>query len=114
MSIFNYKPEDVIGTVESVDTSAVIIRIENDEHLRNMQVNHLVAVQSAKTNQHLISLVSKIIRKSALSDLETPVDVYQDFTVIKVILIGTHFDKLADEKNVFRRTLSTVPMINAE
>ena len=112
MSIFNYKPEDVLGTVESVDTSTVIIRVEEDERLRDMQVNHLVAVRSTKTNQHLIGLVSKIIRKSALSDLE--IDVYQSFNIIKVILIGTHFDMIADEGNVFRRTLSTVPMINAE
>ena len=62
MSIFNYKPDDVLGTVESVDTSAVIIRVENDDRLRDLQVNHLVAVQSTKTNQHLIGLVSKIVR----------------------------------------------------
>jgi len=64
MGIFNYKPDDVLGTVESVDTSAVIIRVENDDRLRDLQVNHLVAVQSTKTNQHLIGLVSKIVRKS--------------------------------------------------
>jgi len=114
MGIFNYKPEDVLGTVESVDTSTVIVRVESDDKLRNLQVNHLVAVQSTKTNQHLIGLVSKIVRKPALFDMETPIDVYQSFNSLKVILIGTHIDKVADKENVFRRTLSTVPMINAE
>jgi len=114
MGIFNYKPEEILGTVESVDTSAVIIRVENDERLRDLQVNHLVAVQSTKTNQHLIGLVSKIVRKPALSDLETPVGIYQNFNSLKIILIGVHIDKLADKENVFRRTLSTVPTINAE
>jgi len=114
MSIFNYKPEDALGTVESVDTSTVVIRVESDERLRDLQVNHLVAIQSTKTNQHLIGLVSKIIRKSALSDIETPVDAYQSFNILKVILIGTHIDKVANEKNNFRRTLATVPTINAE
>ena len=114
MSIFNFKPDDVLGTVESVDTSAVIIRVESDDRLRDLQVNHLVAVQSTKINQHLIGLVSKIVRKSALSDLETSVDAYYSFNILKVILIGTHVDQVADEKNNFRRTLSTVPTINAE
>jgi len=114
MGIFNFKPEEILGTVESVDTSAVIVRVENDERLRDLQVNHLVAVQSTKTNQHLIGLVSKIVRKPALSDIETPIDIYQCFNSLKIILIGVHLDKLADKENVFRRTLSTVPTINAE
>jgi hypothetical protein len=114
MGIFNYKAEDVLGTVESVDTSAVVVRVESDERLRDLQVNHLVAIQSTKTNQYLIGLISKIVRKPALSDLETPVDIFQSFNSLKVILIGTHIEKVADEKNVFSRTLSTVPTINAE
>jgi hypothetical protein len=114
MSIFDYKPEDVLGTVESVDTTTVVVRVESDECLRDLQVNHLVAVQSSKTNQHLIGLVSKIIRKSALTDADTPVEEYQSFNILKVILIGTHIDKVGDERNRFRRTLSTVPTINAE
>ena len=114
MGILDYKSEDVLGTVESVDTAAVIVRVDNDERLRDLQVNYLVGVQSSKTNQHLIGLVSKIIRKSALLDLDTSADEYQSFNILKVILIGTHIDKLADKKNVFRRTLSTVPTINAE
>ena len=114
MGILDYKREDVLGTVESVDTSTVVVRVESDERLRDLQVNCLVAVQSSKTNQHLIGLVSKIIRKSALSDLDTPVDTYQNFNILKIILIGTHIDKVADKENVFRRTLSTVPTINAE
>jgi len=114
MSIFDFKREDVLGTVESVDTSVVVVRVESDERLRDLQVNHLVAVQSSKINQHLIGLVSKIVRKSALSDLEIPVNAYQSFNILKIILIGTHIDKVADKENVFRRTLSTVPTINAE
>lgn len=114
MSIFNYKPEDVLGTVESVDTTTVVIRVESDERLHDLQVNHLLAVQSSKTNQHLIGLVSKIVRKSVLTDTDTPVEECHNFNILKVVLIGTHIDKVGDKVNVFRRTLSTVPTINAE
>jgi hypothetical protein len=114
MGIFDYKKDEILGTVESVDTSAIVIRVESDDHLRGLQVNHLVAVQSSKTNQHLIGLVSKIIRKSASSDVSFDVEICQSFNIVKVVLIGTHIDKVGDRENVFRRTLSTVPTINAE
>jgi len=49
-----------------------------------------------------------------LKSSENPIDAYQNFNILKVILIGTHIDKVADKENVFRRTLATVPTINAE
>ena len=48
MNIFNYESHDVLGTVESVDTATVVIRVENDNRLRDLQINHLVAIQSSK------------------------------------------------------------------
>ncbi|VVM20225.1 hypothetical protein BSPWISOXPB_2818 [uncultured Gammaproteobacteria bacterium] len=34
--------------------------------------------------------------------------------VIKVNLVGTLLDKSGDDKNIFKRTLNTVPSINAD
>ena len=114
MEIFTYSPDELLGTVESVDTSTVIIRVENDDKLRGLQVNHLISIQSSKVGQHLIGLVSKIIRKSAYSDSATDIIPELGFNIIKVILIGTHFDRDGDKENVFRRSLATIPTINAE
>lgn len=114
MSIFDYTAEELLGTVESVDTSTVIIKVENDDKLRGLQVNHLIAIQSSKVGQHLIGLVSKIIRKSAYSDPTADLSPELGFNIIKVILIGTHFDKDGERNNVFRRSLATIPTINAE
>ena len=111
MGIFSYNPEEILGTVESVDTSTAIIKVENDDKLRGLQVNHLVAIQSSKVGQHLIGLVSKIIRKSGYSDPITEVTPEFAFNVIKVVLIGTHLDKEGLQENVFRRSLATVPTI---
>lgn len=36
MGIFTYSPDELLGTVESVDTSTVIIRVENDDKLRGL------------------------------------------------------------------------------
>lgn len=114
MSIFEYTPEELLGTVESVDTSTVIVKVENDDKLRGLQVNHLISIQSSKIGQHLIGLVSKIIRKSAYSDPIAELSPELGFNIIKVILIGTHFDRDAGKDNVFRRSLATIPTINAE
>lgn len=38
MSIFTYTPDELLGTVESVDTSMVIVKVENDDKLRGLQV----------------------------------------------------------------------------
>ena len=114
MSIFTYTPDELLGTVESVDTSMVIVKVENDDKLRGLQVNHLISIQSSRVGQHLIGLVSKIIRKSAYSDPSAYIIPELGFNIIKVILIGTHFDRDGAKENVFRRSLSTVPTINAE
>lgn len=114
MSIFTFLPEELLGTVESVDTSIVVIRVDNDDKLRGLQVNHLISIQSSKVGQHLIGLVSKIIRKSAYSDATADIAPDLGFNIIKVILIGTHFDRDGDKENVFRRSLATIPTINAE
>lgn len=114
MSIFDYRGDELLGTVESVDTSTIIVRVETDDHLRGLQVNHLVSIQSSRVGQHLIGLVSKIIRKA--TSFNDTSDVVNDlgFNIIKVVLIGTHFDRDGKKANVFRRSLSTVPTINAE
>lgn len=113
MNIFENNHEDFLGTVESVDTATVLIKVDDEEKLKNLQVNHLLAIQSSKTSQHLIALVAKIIRKA--SYIEDEVDnMEKSFSVIKAVLIGTHYDKEGIKSNVFHRTLSTIPTINAE
>ena len=98
MSIFEYTSEELLGTVESVDTSTIIVKVENDDKLRGLQVNHLICIQSSKIGQHLIGLVSKIIRKSAYSDPTADISPELGFNIIKVILIGTHFDRSAGKE----------------
>ena len=115
MNALDYKPEEILGTVESVDTATIIVRVESDDKLRGLQVNHLVLVQSSKINQRLIGLVTKIIRRASDEDATTATDnPMPSSNIVKIVLIGTHFDKDGSRVNVFKRTLSTVPTINAE
>lgn len=117
MGIFNYNTADSLGKVISVDTASVILNVENVEKLRSMQVNRLVALQSSKAGQHLIGLINKIVRKVANEDKLTDdheENLYPgENNSVKITLIGTLFDRYLTESNVFRRTLETVPEIDA-
>lgn len=119
MAIFNFDDSQAIGTVFSVDTATVIIKVQELEKLRKLHVNQLVAIRSAKAGQHLIGLINRISRK--VSDDENPVE--NDlglsgflFTenILKVNLIGTLLDRHGLKENVFKRNLDTVPEIEAQ
>ncbi len=116
MTMFDYKAEESIGTVESVDTGTVVVHVENEEKLKVLQVNQLVALRSSKVGQFLIGLVVKIMRKTASEPIDPDMPDNGNIieNVMKVTLIGTHIDKVGTKSNVFKRTLETVPEINAE
>jgi len=117
MTIFRYSGEDVLGKVAAVDTTSVTVIVDNIDVLRKMQVNRLVALRSSRAGQHLIGMIHKIIRKSAEPESHGESggnDEFQENNTVKILLIGTFFDALLNEKNVFRRTLETVPEIDAE
>lgn len=117
MSIFNFEDGLSIGSVHSVDTATVIIRVDEIEKLRRLQVNHLVAVKSSKAGQHLIGIINRITRKSTdeivpSEDNDEPTYFLTE-NILKVNLIGTLLDKYGLKENVFKRTLDTVPEIDA-
>lgn len=117
MSIFNFKDGASIGSVHSVDTATIIVRVDEIEKLRRLQVNHLIAVESSKAGQHLIGIINRITRKS--TDETGPHEDDDESThfltenILKVNLIGTLLDKYGLKENVFKRTLDTVPEIDA-
>ncbi|NLT50473.1 MAG: ATP-binding protein [Ignavibacteria bacterium] len=117
MGIFDFEAgcSEKIGTVESVDTANVIIKIDNEDLLSKIQVNHLVVIQSSKVGKHLIGLVNKIMRNSSIEMInEENEPILKVDNIIKATLIGTHLDKYGTKTNVFKRTLESVPEINSE
>lgn len=119
MAIFNFEDNSSIGTVFSVDTATLIIKVEELEKLRKLQVNHLVAIQSSKAGQHLIGIINRITRKASDDEQPTGDDLGLTnflFTenILKVNLIGTLLNKHGEKENVFKRTLDTVPEIEAK
>jgi hypothetical protein len=119
MPIFQFEDNAAIGTVFSVDTATVIIKVAELEKLRKLHVNQLVAIKSAKAGQHLIGLINRITRKASDEEQPTESDLGLGgflFTenILKVNLIGTLLDKYGHKDNVFKRNLDTVPEIEAQ
>ena len=118
MSFLDYPDGEALGGVQSVDTATVVIRVDRVEALRTLQVNRLVALQSSRAGQHLIGIISKITRtaveqKADIADIEGGEALYPEVNLVRVTLIGTLIDLVGKEPNVFRRTLETVPEIDA-
>lgn len=119
MGLFNYKDEEALGHVKAVDTSTVIVSVENLELLRKLQVNRLVVLHSSKAGQYLVGIVQKITRDTTVekiladSDAEEATAKTTEQNLVRITLIGTFCDKLGSRENVFRRTLETVPEIDA-
>jgi len=114
MTIFNFSDDDALGTVSSVDTATVIVEIEDCERLKRLQVNRLAVLQSSKPGQHLIGLISQVTRKRFAvgydkNDEGEPIEQ----NLCKVALIGSLLDADGVKRNVFRRTLESVPEIDA-
>lgn len=118
MPIFDFKDAEALGCVISVDTTAVTIRVDDLERLKRLQVNRLVVLQSSRAGQHLIGIVVKITRKNTDQEQDVLYDAMElvetnENNLVKITLIGTLLDKDGLKENVFRRTLESVPEIDA-
>ena len=120
MSILHFEDAEALGHVLSVDTATVIVNVADVNRLRSLQVNRLVVLQSSLAGQHLIGIIQKITR-TAIEERTEAADVegtgreraHPEVNLVRVTLIGTLIDLAGRRKNVFRRTLETVPEIEA-
>lgn len=105
--------DNFIGTVLSVDTGTVVITVEKEDLLNSVQVNQIIEISSTKLNERIIGLISKIMRKGIADGVDENLESVPVENLLKVNLVGTLHTKSGTKKNVFKRTLNTVPCINA-
>jgi DNA helicase HerA-like ATPase len=116
--LFAFEDIDALGVVRAVDTASVVVGVDNLQLLRKMQVNRLVVLQSSKAGQFLIGIVQRIVRdaptaKEIEQKEETGEDRIAERNTVKVTLIGTFVERDGSKTNIFRRTLESVPEIDA-
>jgi DNA helicase HerA-like ATPase len=121
MAILNFDSSHSIANIFSVDTGVVFAKVNNLDELRKLQVNQLIAIQSSKAGQLLIGLINKITRKAINSLVSEDEDIDENElallsteNLIKITLIGTLFDAVGSQTDVFRRSIDSVPEIDAE
>ena len=114
MGIFNFDEMQTFGRVQGVDTATIIVQVEDPAQLSRLQVNHLIAIRSSKVGQALIGMVSKIMRKFSDELDQTDGDETASVDVVKATLIGTLLDREGERRNVFKRTLESVPEIDSQ
>lgn len=115
MPIFKFEDDEALGKVASVDTTTVIVDVGNIDQLKRLQVNHLAVLQSSKPGQHLIGLITQVTRKRGIEDIinDGINDHVPELNLCRISLIGTMLDRDGKKENVFRRTLESVPEIDA-
>lgn len=113
MGIFAYKDSDALGQVASVDTATVIVEVNDIEQLKRLQVNRLAVLQSSKPGQHLIGLITQVTRKRQQPTTADNEEESEELNLCKISLIGSLLDRDGLKTNVFRRTLESLPEIDA-
>lgn len=117
-ALFSFNDHDSLGVVRAVDTASVVVGVDNLELLRKMQVNRLVVLQSSKAGQFLVGIVQRIVRdaptaKDIEREEETGEPRVAERNTVKITLIGTFIERDGSKSNLFRRTLESVPEIDA-
>jgi len=116
-TIFDFADNESLGTVRSVDTTAVVVYVPDPERLRRLQVNRLSVLRSSRPGQHLVGIIQKITRTSlgdtSVADEVEVTSLPTELNLVRISLIGTLLDRRGSDQNVFLRTLETVPEIDA-
>ena len=114
MSLLDPSKLNPFGKVQSVDTSSVVVRVDDASQLSNLQVNHFVTIRSSKSSQYLIGMVYKILRKFGIETDDEEDSLFPSMDIVKINLVGSFLDREGTKRNVFRRTLESVPEIDSE
>lgn len=104
----------LIGTVFSVDTGTVIIEVTDENLLNSVQINQIIEINSTTVNEIIIGLVVKIMRKGVADNIDSDTQKVEVENMLKVNLVGTLLTRDGTNVNTFKRTLNTVPSINAK
>lgn len=116
--LLNFTESDLLGSVTHVDTEQIIIEIENPLIMGQICVGNLVAIETGKHHELLISLIDKVTRKYVddLADNEEDIDeiMISSADYIKVSIIGTYHSVLGDAHDIFKRGVDKFPQIESK
>lgn len=117
-TLLTFFENDLLGSVTYVDTEQIIIEIENTKIMGQICVGNIVAIETGKRHEFLISLIDKVTRKyiddfnDEDSDKNEIMVSSADF--VKVSIIGTYHSVFGERHDVFKRGVDTFPQIESK
>jgi uncharacterized protein len=112
---------DRIGRVAAVDTTTVLIDVEDSALVTRVGVGHLIAIQGSTQQEFLIGLTERITRslkeemlssdgedKESLQLAPSPED------LVRVVLVGTYHTVHGSKSNTFKRGADGSPQIERD
>lgn len=117
----NFEPSDLIGRVAAVDTSRVIIDVENQDLVTRIGVGNLIAVKGATEMDYLVGLTERITRSMKEGLLPSEQSNADEISLeskpsdsVRVVIVGTYRTVDGDRRNVFKRGSDTSPQVDRE
>lgn len=113
-----FQAKDYLGSVTHVDTEQIIIEIENQEAMGRICVGNIVAIETGKRHELLITMIDKVTRKYVddySEDCEDPDDIMiSSADYVKVGIIGTYHAVIGNLHDVFKRGVDSFPQIESK
>lgn len=115
----NFEDKDQLGRVVTVDTSRVLISVEEHEQMTSIAVGNLIAINGRTANEFLIGIIERVTRsiseKLLLDEISDdgsiPLGESQD-DFIRAVLIGTYRKVNGSLSNTFKRGADCFPQID--
>ena len=115
----NFEDKDQLGRVVTVDTSRVLISVEEHEQMTSIAVGNLIAINGRTANEFLIGIIERVTRSisekllldETSDDGSIPLGESQD-DFIRAVLIGTYRTVDGSLSNTFKRGADCFPQID--
>lgn len=117
-SIFTFEENDKLGNINYVDTTQVIIEINNEYMMPKICIGNLIAIETSKSYEYIIAMIDKVTRKQEenflLDDEDECLDDFnQSSDFIKANIVGIYKAVYGEKKHIFKRGAGTFPQINS-
>jgi len=115
----NFEDKDQLGRVVTVDTSRILISVEEHEQMTSIAVGNLIAINGRTANEFLIGIIERVTRSisekllldETSDDGSIPLGESQD-DFIRAVLIGTYRTVDGSLSNTFKRGADCFPQID--
>ena len=120
-SILTFDQSNRVGKVASVDTSRVLIAVENAALLPRATVGRLLAIRGATAQEFLVGMTERVTRQlreqmaqpDPLAPTTIAVEVVPD-DILRAVLVGTYRSIEGIVRNRFKRGADSFPQIDRD